>query len=314
MTATRIGKPTALAASLLLALAGCNGKTEDVDLAIVTPEPGINLAAPAANSPTPAAPASAKATDSAAPTPTAPAPAPAAAATKAEGWGTLKGRVLFGGEPPAQKVLVAKGDPGAKDSKICAVEAIPSQRLVVDKASKGVRYAVVYIPKPTAVKPEARDAALKKQVVFDQRNCTFDPHVLAVMKGEKVLLKQDDPGVSHNVHSKLQNFTLNSSMATGQSFAVEPKSAERLPGQVVCDIHPWMSSYWLIADNPYFAVTDEKGNYEIKEVPAGTQKVVVWQEATGPVTPGVGEALDIKAGGETAKDFTVDPAKVKPEG
>ena len=314
MTATRIGKPTALAASLLLALAGCNGKTEDVDLAIVTPEPGINVTAPAASSPTPAAAASAKATDAAAPTPTAPAPAATAAATRAEGWGTLKGRVLFGGEPPAQKILVAKGDPGAKDSKICAVEAIPSQRLVVDKASKGVRYAVVYIPKPTAVKPEARDAALKKQVVFDQRNCIFDPHVLAVMKGQKVVVKQDDPGVSHNIHSYLQNLPFNSSMATGQTQTIEPKSPERLPGLVVCDIHKWMSAYWLVADNPYFAVTDEKGNFEIKDVPAGTQKVVVWQEATGPVTPGVGEPLDIKAGGETTKDFTVDPGKVKPEG
>ena len=35
----------------------------------------------------------------------------------------------------------------------------------------------------------------------------------------------------------------------------------------------------MVLDNPYFAVTDAKGNFEIKNVPAGTQKVVVWQEA-----------------------------------
>ena len=35
----------------------------------------------------------------------------------------------------------------------------------------------------------------------------------------------------------------------------------------------------MVLDNPYFAVTDDKGNFEIKNVPAGTQKVVVWQEA-----------------------------------
>ena len=48
----------------------------------------------------------------------------------------------------------------------------------------------------------------------------------------------------------------------------------------------------MVLDNPYFAVTDDKGNFEIKNVPAGTQKVVVWQEAVakgGFVTPPSGE-------------------------
>ena len=35
----------------------------------------------------------------------------------------------------------------------------------------------------------------------------------------------------------------------------------------------------MVLDIPYFAVTDDKGNFEIKNAPAGTQKVVVWQEA-----------------------------------
>ena len=35
----------------------------------------------------------------------------------------------------------------------------------------------------------------------------------------------------------------------------------------------------MVLDHPYFAVTDAKGYFEIKNAPAGTQKVVVWQEA-----------------------------------
>ena len=69
----------------------------------------------------------------------------------------------------------------------------------------------------------------------------------------------------------------------------------------------------MVLDNPYFAVTDDKGNFEIKNVPAGTQKVVAWQEATGFVTAPSGEDVTIKAGADaTTKDFTVDPSKVKP--
>ena len=55
-----------------------------------------------------------------------------------------------------------------------------------------------------------------------------------------------------------------------------------------------------------------KGYYEIKNVPAGTQKVVVWQEAVGFVTPASGEEVTIKANDSTIKDFTIDPAKVRP--
>lgn len=303
-----------LLAGLLLGLVGCGGKAESVDNAIVTLEPGIN---PSAGVATPTGAADPATTKDAAPAaaPKGDAPAAPAATTKSEGWGTLKGRVIFGGDAPTPKILVKQGDASAKDPAVCAAQPIPSQALVVDKDSKGVKYAVVYIPKPTATNPEATSAAAKSEVVFDQERCTFEPHVLGVMKGGKVLVKSSDK-VAHNVDSKLQNTKFNTSLQPGQSMTIEGKSlqADRFPGRVVCDIHPWMTSYWLISDSPYYAVTDEKGNFEIKNVPAGTQKVVVWQEAVGPVTAGTGEAIDIKAGGDVSKDFTIDPGKVKPEG
>ena len=76
-----------------------------------------------------------------------------------------------------------------------------------------------------------------------------------------------------------------------------------------------MTAWWMVLDSPYFAVTDEKGDFEIKNVPAGTQKVVVWQEAVakgGFVTPSSGEDINIKANDTTAKDFTIDPTKLLP--
>ena len=48
------------------------------------------------------------------------------------------------------------------------------------------------------------------------------------------------------------------------------------------DIHVWMSAWWLILDHPYFAVTDDRGAFEIPDVPAGPQQVIVWQEAVDP--------------------------------
>jgi hypothetical protein len=71
----------------------------------------------------------------------------------------------------------------------------------------------------------------------------------------------------------------------------------------------------MVLDHPYYAVTDAQGNFEIKNAPAGTQKVVVWQEAVGFVSSsGAGEDVNIKASDTTTKDFTLDPNKVRPAG
>jgi plastocyanin len=299
-----------LGAALILA-AGCGGSGESVDTATVTlPEPVATTASPAGGGEVAPTPSPGDTTSAGGKT-----SAPEAA-VKAEGFGTLKGRVTFAGDPPAPKNLVNAGDTSVKDAAVCAANPIPSQRLVVDPATKGVRYALVYIPRPTAVSPEAVSAAKASNVEFDQKNCVFEPHVLAVMKGVPVNIKSSDP-VGHNVHFMLTNLTKNTSIQPGSPPLVEtPKADEKRPGPVVCDIHPWMKAWWMVLNNPYYAVTDEQGNYEIKDVPAGTQKVVVWQEAVHPdfVTAASGDPVTIQANGETVQDFVIQPAKVKPEG
>ena len=47
---------------------------------------------------------------------------------------------------------------------------------------------------------------------------------------------------------------------------------------IKCDVHPWMKSYVSVFDHPYFAVTDENGNYKIDNIPPGTYNVIAWQE------------------------------------
>lgn len=305
----KLGSAGLILASTVILAVGCGGG-DDVNSATVTvTEPGTNVAvaaAPAGGGEAAPAPTTADAGK--------PSGAPTAGATKAEGFGTLKGRVTFAGDPPAPRTLVMGGDSGVKDAAVCAKSPIQSERLVVDPATKGVRYAIVYIPRPTAVSPEAASAAKAAAIDFDQKGCVFVPHALAVMKGATINVKSSDP-VGHNVNLRLINTKFNSAVQPGSAaVAIQPKAAETRPGEVVCDIHPWMKSWWFVSNNPYFAVTDEEGNYEIKNVPAGTQKVVVWQEAVTPfVTPGSGEAVDVRANGETTKDFAIQPAQVKAE-
>jgi plastocyanin len=307
-----IRKPAMLAlgagATLVAAIVGCGGQATDSSDAVVVPDSTVSSApAPAAGG-APAAPA---------PTATAPAAAPAAGAApvKAEGFGTLKGQVVFGGEAPTPKVLFPKGQ-APKDPEVCGKDApLVSERLVVDGATKGVKNVLVYLPRPTSVSDEAKKAYSTAKVVFDQEKCVFQPHVLGVMAGTPITLKSSDP-INHNINAKLKQSAFNQLIQGGGTAEFSPQGAERTPGEVTCDIHPWMRAWWMVLDHPYFAVTDAKGYFEIKNAPAGTQKVVVWQEAldkNGFVTAPSGEEVVIKANDTTVKDYTIDAGRVRAE-
>ena len=116
---------------------------------------------------------------------------------------------------------------------------------------------LIYIPKPTAVNEDAKKAAAAAKPTFDQKGCVFEPHVFGTMAGVPVALKSSDPA-GHNVNIKLKASPLNSAVAAGATVMFTPALPERTPGQVVCDIHSWMTSWWMVVDNPYITVTDDK--------------------------------------------------------
>jgi len=69
--------------------------------------------------------------------------------------------------------------------------------------------------------------------------------------------------------------------------------------ELTCYVHPWQLSYVYIFDHPYAAVTDEKCEFVIKDIPPGTYTVEAWHEALGMIKiPGVkveiGETSSIK--------------------
>src|SRR5947209_7837283 len=92
-------------ASLLFLAPGCGSQGPSASDAIVEVNEPSQGSAPGGAAPAPAAVASN--------TPAAPAkdaaPADNAPAVKSEGWGTLKGRVVFVGDPPAPKVEIPEG-------------------------------------------------------------------------------------------------------------------------------------------------------------------------------------------------------------
>lgn len=117
----------------------------------------------------------------------------------------------------------------------------------------------------------------EKHAVMDQKNLVFIPHVLPVLVGTTVdFLNSDD--VLHNVFSPDcpdGKFNLGT-WAKGivKSFTFKKPGVSTL----LCNVHPEMEAFVVAVRTPYFAVSDEEGNYTIKDVPAGKYTLMVWHE------------------------------------
>jgi plastocyanin len=109
-----------------------------------------------------------------------------------------------------------------------------------------------------------------------QKDKQFHPHVLAVPVGAPVEFPNLDPWF-HNVFSmyKGEKFDLGLYEA-GSSRTVH---FDR-PGVsfIFCNIHPEMSAYVLALRTPYFAVSNNRGQIRIADVPPGRYRIEVWFE------------------------------------
>ncbi len=242
---------------------------------------------------------------------TAPAPAPTAAAPQA-GFGTIKGRLVWGGaEAPKRKEIT---DNKKKDPEVCAKVPLFDTDLVVDEKTKGVGQAFAFLPSPKGKNPEAEKALLKAspEVVIDQVNCEYVPYSTAAHKDQTINFKSSDPA-GHNVH--YTGFTNNANFALGPNGSSKKKLvAEKRPVNLTCDIHPWMKGNLMVFDHPFFAVTGADGSFEIKGVPAGKQNLIVWQRKAGYVTEGGSKGLEVtvKAGDVIdLGEIKLDPTKIK---
>ena len=135
---------------------------------------------------------------------------------------------------------------------------------------------VVYVEKV-----EGQFQPSKAPVPIDQIKRVYVPHVLAVLVGSELEFLNSDDNDLHNIHASQAGKKL-------FNFGIPPRQKiRRILKQegivtLLCDVHPEMSAFVVVTQNPFFAKPDEKGNYTIENVPPGTYTLKTWHEKLKP--------------------------------
>jgi hypothetical protein len=200
---------------------------------------------------------------------------------KPGGWGSLSGKFVYDGTAPKPEPLAI-----TKDAEFCGKHQPVNEELLVNSENGGIQNVVVMLylkPREKAPAPHPDYAAAKSESVrLDNAGCRFEPHVLAMQAGQKLIVGNKDE-VGHNTNAALSGQPFNELIGAGQDLEKSVDSPERTPAPVSCNIHPWMRAYLVVTEHPYVAVTDENGEFKIENLPTGEWTFQVWQEKAGNI-------------------------------
>jgi len=195
--------------------------------------------------------------------------APAATPIDPATVATINGTVKFDGPAPKAPKIDMSQDPGCKGMN-------EAENVVVN----GGDLANVFVYVKDGLGNRTFDVP-KDPVVLDQQGCKYHPHVLGVMAGQTVQIKNDDP-TTHNIHpTPKDNREWNESQPPSSPAIEKNFAREEIMLPVKCNQHPWMKMYVNVVKTPFYAVTGKDGKYEIKGLPPGDYTIAFVQEKLG---------------------------------
>lgn len=174
----------------------------------------------------------------------------------------MKGKVSLRGVPPPEKALplgpnCAKEHPNGATTKFYVVSEDGGLADVVVFLSAGV--------------PDLNWPMPQNPHVLRQPGCLYEPYISACRAGQIIQIQNLSP-VVHNVHftpTVRGNREVNLAQLPNAKPLELTLAAPELFVRLKCDVHPWEYAYVSTFSHPYFAVTDENGEFELPQLPAG---------------------------------------------
>lgn len=187
---------------------------------------------------------------------------------------TIKGTIHFQGTPPSPIRIRMDAVPYCVKANAGPVYA---QQVEVN-SNKTLRDVFVYVKQGLGDRnfPVPSDA-----VELDQKGCWYYPHVLGIMAGQKLDVKNSDD-TNHNIHVlPAVNREWNMSMPPGAPDLIREFARPEVMVPVKCNVHPWMKAYIGVVNSPFYAVTGKEGTFTLSGLPPGDYNIEAWQEKYG---------------------------------
>ena len=200
---------------------------------------------------------------------------------------TIKGNVRYAGTRVEKKMF-----PVTIDQYLCGKEKEAGD--LVLSSTNGIRNVVVSLHGVPAGSKAPTPAAPPK---MDQKQCVFVPRVVIVPVGGTVEFLNSDR-LLHNVRGGgKENPPFNRAQPHARTIAIGFKSPEVL--RVDCDLHSWMRGWIVVAEHPFYTVTNDEGEFVFENIPPGKYKLQAWQEVLGRANQ------EVTVSGEGTQTITV---------
>jgi plastocyanin len=221
--------------------------------------------------------------------------APAAAPADAANGGTVSGTISYTG-PDTDVPIAMNADP------ICAgAHTTPVDTNNVNVKDGKLADVFVYVKSgATGTYPVPAEAK-----VLDQQGCLYHPKVFGIQVGQKLTIKNSDQTL-HNIHAlPTKNTEFNQSQPFQNMTFDKTFDKPEVLLHFKCDVHPWMSSFVGVVDNPYYAVSDESGNFTLPKLPPGKYTIAAVHSTLGEKTTD----LEVAPNGTATASFDFTPGK-----
>ena len=212
------------------------------------------------------------------------------------GGGAIVGTVAAGANAAQTKTFTI-----SKDPEICGegTREVPFVRVNGD----ALLDAVVFLYKVKQGKAFPEDL---HSLTLTQEKCEFSPFLSVMANGGELTAVNHDHTL-HNIHTyeligKARRTVFNVSQPTaGDTFTKTIKLRKGNGIKIECDAHDFMHGFVFVARNPYFAVVDDNGGFEIGDIPPGTYRIRVWHGQLGEIKGG---KVEVTEGGVTTVELS----------
>ncbi|MBN8554282.1 MAG: hypothetical protein J0L93_02460 [Deltaproteobacteria bacterium] len=167
--------------------------------------------------------------------------------------------------------------PVKMDPEVCGTTRAP-QSLILN-SERGIKNVVVWITGDIQDIWKAEENADRTEIITEE-GCEFSPRMTIIPQGGSVTFLNRDK-ILNGIRAKgTQNPpSYRAHPPNLRQIQIKFEKPEIVP--IVCDFHPWMKSFVIVAPHHFYGITNKDGVAQLKKVPEGNFKVHLWHETLG---------------------------------